>query len=331
MRQPCEPNSHDRGKNAVVIPFGTAANRTKLAVRPSAKLLTQATNDQAPAPIAAMRACERFAERSQRSARAAENITALGEMTRGIAHDFRNVLAMLTSGLNIAEASADDPAELKLALAAMQEGVGRGLKMTNRLLAFARQQEMKPGLDDINALLTAMKPFLSYGAGPGIRVVLKLAAVLRKCLVDPPQLNAAILNLIVNARDAMPDGGVVRISTREVSRRSGRAGGDYVRVRVRDSGAGMPRDVLARIFDPFFTTKGDGGTGLGLPQVLTSMRQVGGEIRVHSIVGKGTTFDLFFPIHEDAPVVAPDDWRQLDQWADEGGAIVAPPTPHAGS
>ncbi|HET9813293.1 MAG TPA: ATP-binding protein [Sphingomicrobium sp.] len=270
----------------------------------------------------AIRACDTPAAAPDPSARAAENITALGEMTRGIAHDFRNVLCMLTSGLNIAQASADDPAQLKLALAAMQEGILRGLRVTNRLLDFARQQQLEPGIDDINSLLAAMKTFLSYGAGPGIRVVLELAPHLPDCLVDPPQLNAAILNLIVNARDAMPDGGVIRISTALVHRRKDGDRRDYVRVRVRDNGAGMPPEVLARIFDPFFTTKGDRGTGLGVPQVRASMQRVHGDVTVRSTPGKGTAFDLFFPTRPRRPSRS-DVGAQLDRWADEGGAVFA--------
>ena len=257
----------------------------------------------------------------QRSLLAADNISALGEMTRGIAHDFRNVLAMLASGLNIAEANADEPEKLKLALAAIHEGVARGLKITNRLLAFARRQELAPGVDDINSLLTSLKPLLSYGAGLDTRLVLDLAPDLPRCLVDPPQLNAAILNLVVNARDAMPDGGVIEISTR-VARR-GRAGAAFVRVRVRDHGSGMPPDVLAHIFDPFFTTKGERGTGLGVPQVQGSMKQVGGSVSVHSWPGKGTRFDLYFPALS-APSARTDADAQIDRWADEGGAIAPP-------
>jgi signal transduction histidine kinase len=256
-----------------------------------------------------------------RSLLAADNISALGEMTRGIAHDFRNVLAMLASGLNIAEANADEPEKLKLALAAIHEGVARGLKITNRLLAFARRQELAPGVDDINALLTALKPLLSYGAGPDTRLVLDLAPDLPRCMVDPPQLNAAILNLVVNARDAMPDGGVIEIST-SLARR-GRAGVAYVRVRVRDHGSGMPPDVLAHIFDPFFTTKGERGTGLGVPQVQGSMKQVGGSVSVRSRPGKGTRFDLYFPALS-VPSARADTDPEIARWADEGGAIAPP-------
>jgi signal transduction histidine kinase len=288
-------------------------------------MLAQTVSNTECLPVAAIRAPKGLAEPSERSARASENTTALGEMTRGIAHDFRNILCMLTSGLNIAEANAGNPAKLRLALVAMQEGVGRGLKMTNRLLAFARQQELGPSAEDINVLLTALKTFLRYGAGPDIRIALDLAPSLPKCLVDPPQLNAAILNLIVNARDAMPDGGTIRVTTSVAVREFDGAQRDYVRLRVRDNGVGMPANVLARIFDPFFTTKGDGGTGLGVPQVQAMMRQVGGHVRVHSRVGRGTAFDLYFPLPEETPAGSNAGCEQLDRWADEGGAVGPSP------
>jgi signal transduction histidine kinase len=270
---------------------------------------------------------------SERSARAVESIAALGEMTRGIAHDFRNILCMLASGLNIAEDNRNDAAKLALAMTAMREGVERGLKMTNRLLGFARHQDPKASGEDLNTLLAALKLFLEYGAGPGIHVILDLAPDLPEYPVDAPQLNAAILNLVVNARDAMPEGGIIRISTAAVAHAGhGADEGQYVRVRVRDNGAGMPPQVLARIFDPFFTTKGDGGTGLGIPQVHAWMRKLGGYVTVQSGVGKGTAFDLFFPVQQRAAEISTDTSPQLEQWADEGGAtgVIAPP-PHAGS
>ena len=258
----------------------------------------------------------------ERSKRAAKKISALGEMTGGIAHDFRNVLSVIASGLNVAERHSGDPAKVELALAAAREGVERGTKMTQRLLAFAKQQELKTGPEDVNALLAKLKMFLKYGAGPGIRMILECAPDLPKCLVDPPQFNSAMLNLVVNARDAMHAGGVIRISTTAISEQADES---YVRVRVRDNGMGMPPDVMKRIFDPYFTTKGDSGTGLGVPQVQALMRQVGGYVTVDSAIGQGTSFDLFFPVHEERLRAAGDVWEQIDRWADEGGAIAATP------
>jgi signal transduction histidine kinase len=257
--------------------------------------------------------------RRDRSAHAVQKISALGEMTGGIAHDFGNILAVIASGLRVAQDNARDTTKRMAALAAANDGVERGQRMISRLLAFARQQELHPGPEDVNALLDKLTMFLKYGAGSEIRVILELAPDLPKCLVDPPQFNAAILNLVVNARDAMPAGGTIRIATSAVVRRQNR---NYVRVRISDDGAGMPPDVRKRIFDPYFTTKGESGTGLGIPQVQALMRQVGGYLTVNSKVGKGTSFDLFFPVHVEQPAAAPDAWRQLDRWADEGGAIL---------
>jgi signal transduction histidine kinase len=257
--------------------------------------------------------------RRDRSAHAVQKISALGEMTGGIAHDFGNILAVLASGLRVAQDNARDTTKRMAALAAANDGVERGQRMISRLLAFARQQELHPGPEDVNALLDKLTMFLKYGAGSEIRVILELAPDLPKCLVDPPQFNAAILNLVVNARDAMPAGGTIRITTSAVVRRQNR---NYVRVRISDDGAGMSPDVRKRIFDPYFTTKGESGTGLGIPQVQALMRQVGGYLTVNSKVGKGTSFDLFFPVHVEQPAAAPDAWRQLDRWADEGGAIL---------
>lgn len=258
----------------------------------------------------------------ERSELAAQKMCALGEMTGGIAHDFRNILTIVASGLRVAERNAGKPDKLKSALAAIQEGVERGERMTSRLLRFASQQELMAGPEDVNTLLRKLEAFLKYGAGSGVRIELPLAADLPTCLVDPPRFNAAILNLVVNARDAMPEGGIIRISTAVIRGMERGLPRDYVRVRIRDHGVGMSPEVLERIFDPYFTTKGDSGTGLGVPQVHALMQQVGGFVRVNSTVGEGTSFDLFFPVQDDQRRIAGDAWRDVDQWANEGGAIV---------
>lgn len=259
----------------------------------------------------------------ERSELAAQKMCALGEMTGGIAHDFRNILTIVASGLRVAERNVENPDKLKAALAAIQEGVERGERMAIRLLSFAIQQELMAGPEDVNTLLRKLEAFLKYGAGSGVRIELPLAANLPTCLVDPPRFNAAILNLVVNARDAMPEGGVIRISTTAVRGMHCGQPRNYVRVRIRDQGVGMSPEVLNRIFDPYFTTKGDRGTGLGVPQVHALMQQVGGFVRVDSTIGDGTSFDLFFPVHDDQRPAAGDAWRELDKWTNEGGAIVS--------
>jgi signal transduction histidine kinase len=261
-------------------------------------------------------------DQKRRSASAAQRITALGEMTGGIAHDFRNILAVIQSGLRLANESLDDPARLRTCLAAADEGVTRGIRLTSRLLAFAKRKDLEPQAQSLNDLLKDLEMFLKYGAGPDIRVVLDLAPDVPKILVDPPQFNAAILNLVVNARDAMPEDGVIRISTDVVTDRQGSRSNpaldSFVCVRVRDNARGMPPDVLDRIFDPYFTTKGDVGTGLGIPQVLAFVKSVGGQVTVESKVGQGTEFELRFPAREWTSAV--DLGRQIDRWVNEGGA-----------
>ncbi|MEO9133049.1 MAG: ATP-binding protein [Sphingomonas sp.] len=258
----------------------------------------------------------------ERSARAAEKIAALGEMTGGIVHDFRNILSTIEAALSQAEHHLADPTQLSFCLAAMHEGVERGLKMTSRLLAFTKRREVEPGAEDVNELLRKLETLLRFGAGPGISFQLQLAAELPNCRVDPGQFNAAILNLVINARDAMPGGGIMEISTTAVM---GSLGTDYaqdhVRVRVRDNGLGMSPETRQNIFEPYFTTKGETGTGLGVPQVHSLMDLVGGYISIESSVGAGTSFDLFFPVPEGSPKPGTTLWRQVDRWVNEGGAL----------
>ena len=253
----------------------------------------------------------------ERSARAARMVSALGEMTGGIIHDFRNILCIVASGLRVAERNIGNPESLNAALEAIQEGVERGLTMTERILAFSQQRECAPQKEDVNVLLGKLRVFLKYGAGSGIRVTMKLGSDLPNCPVDPLLFNAAMINLVVNARDAMPDGGDICISTAHIPG----DGFGFVRVRVQDSGVGIPPEVMTRIFDPFFTTKGEKGTGLGVPQVQAMMNRVGGCLRIDTKVGEGSTFDLFFPVPRLSTAAI--DGRMLDRWANEGGAIYA--------
>jgi len=234
----------------------------------------------------------------QRSDRAAQRITALGEMTTGIAHDFRIVLAIIDSSLSLAERNSEDAVALHSYLLAAREGVSRGMRLSSRLLAFAKKRSSDAHAEDINGLIEAMKTFVKYGAGPGTRVEFALSPDLPPCFVDPQQFNAAILNLVVNARDAMPAGGTIRIGTSLVGGASTvgqERASACVRVRVEDAGTGIPQPSIDRIFDPYFTTKGENGTGLGLPQVKACMDQVGGSLEVHSELGRGTSIDLLFP------------------------------------
>jgi signal transduction histidine kinase len=262
---------------------------------------------------------------SERSARAAEKIATLGEMTSGIVHDFRNILCTIDSGLRQSEHHMADQNQLRFCLAAMREGVERGLKMTGQLLAFTKREEDHSADADVNALLRKLELLLRFGVGPGITVRLDLAADLPPCRVDHGRFNAAILNLVINARDAMPGGGMLQVSTARVVE-NGQA---YARVRVRDNGLGMTPETRRRIFEPYFTTKGEAGTGLGMPQVHALMRLVGGHIGIDSVIGTGTALDLFFPVPDDAPAPGATLWRQVDRWVNEGGAVADRPQANA--
>lgn len=261
----------------------------------------------------------------QRSARAAQKIAALGEMTAGLAHDFRSILAIIESGINLAERNQDDPEKLEAALAAAHDGVRRGVQLTSQLLGFARPEKPDIRPADVNDLLSRLKAFLKYGAGPGVRVTLELTPNLPRCRIDVPQFNAAILNLVINARDAMPDGGEIRIQTDECQQaieNSDAPPRRCVRVRISDQGCGMLPEIAEHLFDPYFTTKGDAGTGLGVPQVAAFMRSSGGTVCVRTEPGAGTTFDLLFPTSDDGDPVENNLWRQLDRWVNEGGRIA---------
>ena len=228
-----------------------------------------------------------------------EGLATLGEMTGGIAHDFRNILAIIGSSLRFAEKHSGEPERVSSSIAAARDGIDRGLQLTSQLLAFAKQRVLPTHAGNANEYLKTLKLFLKFGAGPPIRVVLQLASDIPICLLDSSQFNAAIINLVVNARDAMPNGGEIQISTVRWEVRTAThnlpAPGTYLRVRVKDSGHGMSPETLARIFDPLFTTKGEQGTGFGLSQVCAFMRLVGGHNSVASVCGGGTTFDLWFP------------------------------------
>lgn len=231
--------------------------------------------------------------------RATNRLAAVGEMTGGIAHDFRNLLAVIESGLRLAASTADEPDKARSYIAAAREGVDRGIELTSQLLTFAKHQELNAHAGDLNEFLRTFEPFLRYGAGPNVRVKLELGSNIPDCLIDPALFDAAVLNLVVNARDAMSNGGEVRIVTERLDQRTATPDslepGIYARVCVEDNGHGMPEKVLRRVFDPFFTTKGETGTGIGLSQVRAYAQMVGGRVRISSKPGLGTTVDLLFP------------------------------------
>lgn len=171
--------------------------------------------------------------------------------------------------------------------------------MASQLLTFAKHQVLDAHAGNLNEFLKSFEPFLRYGARPNVRVRLMLGSDIPACFIDPAFFDAAILNLVVNARDAMPNGGEVRIITErwepDMTTPGPAAPGTYVRVRVEDEGCGMPDEVLRQVFDPFFTTKGETGTGIGLSQVYAFAMMMGGQVKIANQSGIGTTVILLFP------------------------------------
>ncbi|WP_347139567.1 ATP-binding protein [Paracoccus sp. SSK6] len=254
-------------------------------------------------------------EAAERQLRQLQKMEAVGQLTGGIAHDFNNMLAVVISGLNLtqrqlARGNTDVGAYIEGAL----EGVNRAAALTQRLLSFSRQQPLEPAVADANGLLTGLSDMLSRSLGETVALETLLQPDLWTTKVDRNQLENAIINLAVNARDAMPDGGRVLIQTTNATLDAGQArptgmeAGDYVRIRVQDTGSGMTPEVLSKAFDPFFTTKPTGrGTGLGLSQVYGFIRQSGGHVAIDSRVGQGTSIDLYLPRCLEGPAQAPRD------------------------
>lgn len=230
----------------------------------------------------------------------ARRLEDLGRMTGGLAHDFSNVLNVVATNLETVRKRAVSE-RLPVPVDAAMRAVKQGTQLVSQLLAFARRQELTVRPLDANRLVRSLMPVLSQAAGPVVIIRTDLADGVWACLTDEAQFNSAILNLVVNARDAMLDGqGVIRIATRNypLGRQSSGpslAPGDYVRVTVTDSGSGMPASVLRRATEPLYTTKGAGmGTGLGLSQVYGFAKQVGGDLLIESTVGVGTSVHLVF-------------------------------------
>lgn len=229
----------------------------------------------------------------------AQKLDAVGRMAAGIVHDFRNILGAMASGARLIRSRTCDGA-LTPILDEMDAAVERGADLASKLLTVSRQQDLALEVVDINQLLRALEPLLKIAAGSGIRLRLKLAPEVWPCRLDRAQFDGALLNLILNARDAMASGGEVRVATANAARPAGiggaiRAHGDYARITVTDTGQGMTSQVTQRALEPFYTTKGEAGTGLGLSQVYGFVHQVGGDMRIKSQPGVGTTVDLFFP------------------------------------
>lgn len=233
----------------------------------------------------------------------AQKMEAVGQLTGGVAHDFNNLLTVVMGNLELLEEALEgDDRHRRLAERAVA-AAHRGATLVQRLLAFSRQQLLAPEAINVNSVVSGMLDLLDRTIGKGIGIHTRLEDRLWPAVVDAGQLENALLNLVINARDAMPDGGSLTIETANIcidelsaAERSGFTAGDYVQLTVGDTGSGMTPEVMERVFEPFFTTKGDGkGSGLGLSMVYGFIRQSDGQVMIDSEVGEGSTVSLYLP------------------------------------
>ncbi|MDA9506859.1 histidine kinase [Bradyrhizobium sp. CCBAU 11386] len=241
-------------------------------------------------------------EAMQKQLAESQKFDALGQLTGGVAHDFNNLLMIISGSLHTLKRGADDDAKLQRAISAIETATRRGAALTNQLLTFARRQSVNPQAVDFSERIGAIREVLEAGVGSSVRLAFDIDRKVWPIRTDVSEFETALLNLVINARDAMPDGGTVTISARNVVLDEPPLAGEFVAIDIADTGLGIPADVVDKIFEPFFTTKPLGkGTGLGLSQVHGFAHQAGGTVKVTSELGKGTTFGILLPRGTDVP------------------------------
>jgi PAS domain S-box-containing protein len=255
---------------------------------------------------------EQSLQQTQAALAQAQKMEALGQLTGGVAHDFNNLLQVISSNLHLAakDVAGNPRAEVRIQNALA--GVSRGARLAQQLLAFGRRQALEPKVINVGRFVRGMDDMLRRTIGADIEFETSVSGGLWNTLLDPNQVENAVLNLAINARDAMPEGGKLTIEAgnaflddRYAASHEGLQPGQYVMLAVTDTGSGMPADVVQRVFEPFFSTKPEGkGTGLGLSMVYGLVKQSGGHIKIYSELGHGTTVKLYFPrAHESEEVV----------------------------
>lgn len=275
---------------------------------------------------------DEMAERAKAEAalRQSQKMEAIGRLTGGVAHDFNNLLMVASSGIDLMDRT-EDPERREKLKAGVKQAVARGAALTKQLLAFSRSSALKAEVVDLKARVEAMQVILDRSLREDIQVSLRLPDGLWPVEVDPNELELAILNIAVNARDAMPAGGLIEITATNVEGMA--AGRDHVCLAIRDTGSGMSEETLAKVFEPFFTTKPVGqGTGLGLSQVYGFARSSGGEVLIDSREGEGTVISLCLPptdkaarapdLHSEGPCSAGNGGRALLVEDDDGVAAM---------
>ncbi|MBR1270207.1 PAS domain S-box protein [Bradyrhizobium sp. AUGA SZCCT0222] len=225
-----------------------------------------------------------------------QKLDALGQLTGGVAHDFNNLLMIVSGSLHTLRKGASDDPKMQRALAAIDGATKRGAALTSQLLTFARRQSVNPQTVDVTERIKTVRDVLHTGVGGTVTLQFDLDRSVWPVMVDITELETALVNLAINARDAMPDGGIIKVAAHNTGLSEEAHSGDYVAISVTDTGTGIAPDVLSKIFDPFFTTKPIGkGTGLGLSQVHGFVHQAGGTVRVASELGKGTKITILLP------------------------------------
>jgi PAS domain S-box-containing protein len=243
-------------------------------------------------------------EKMQQQLAESQKLDALGQLTGGVAHDFNNLLMIIGGSLHTLKKGIDDDPRRQRAISAIEGATQRGAALTSQLLTFARRQSVNPQAVDVAQRIDAVREVLDTGVGSAVTLQFDIDRSVWPVMVDVAEFETALVNLVINARDAMSGGGVITVSAHNDAPGDEAGGGEYVAISVADTGAGIAPDVLSRIFDPFFTTKPIGkGTGLGLSQVHGFAHQAGGTVRVSSELGKGTKITILLPRKEaGAPV-----------------------------
>jgi PAS domain S-box-containing protein len=235
-------------------------------------------------------------EKIQRQLAESQKLDALGQLTGGVAHDFNNLLMVISGHIHALKKIAGDDAKGLRAIQAIETATQRGAALTRQLLTFARRQSVNPQTIDLTASIGSVQEVLDTGLGGSVQLDTNVPDDIWPVTVDPAEFETALVNLVINARDAMPSGGSVTIRASNIHIDDGSRKGDYVAIEVQDTGVGIPTDIVAKVFDPFFTTKPIGkGTGLGLSQVHGFAYQAGGTVSVVSELGKGTKFSIYLP------------------------------------
>ncbi|VFU10674.1 hybrid sensor histidine kinase/response regulator [Methylocella tundrae] len=262
--------------------------------------------------ITERREAQRAIEEAREALFQSQKMDAIGQLTGGVAHDFNNLLMAILGSLELVRKRLPDEPKFTSLIDNAMQAAQRGASLTQRMLAFARRQELKPEPVDLPTLVRGMTDLLQRSLGPAMSIETRFPLALPSVQADTNQLELSLLNLAVNARDAMPEGGVIIIAARAETvsgaSQNGLAGGAYVCLSVTDTGEGMDEATLSRAMEPFFTTKGIGkGTGLGLPMVHGLAEQSGGRLALKSQKGKGTTAELWLPVAQRAAAPASDD------------------------